>query len=294
MKRLLINATIFSFMFGFSTHAADMTYPVDGNHSTPVEFGSGWYLRGDIGYNVGGRQGRGTEFITSLGESLQYNYDDAMNLRIGFGYQLNSALRFEVDLETTMESEFANVFTIGYSGGAAFTNALGDADTVFFDEFGTVVGTASGVAFTGGIGAPILGEQTFTSNYSSQNLIFHGYYDLPQMGRFKPYVGAGAGMARVTYSETRENSDCEAPTGYVCGGSVSSHETNFTDTVWKPAYSLSVGTAYAIDDKLSLDVGYSFLSVNGGEKLSYDDGTAVDFDGFTTHQVRAGLRYQIW
>lgn len=286
-------------MSGFSANAADMSYPVS-EVSTPVEFGSGWYLRGDIGYNISGKQERGVEFVPIVGNGVVTDYQDAISLRAGFGYQINPSFRIEMDIENTLESEFANTVEIGHSGSVAFsqTGLFGGVlttvnDVAFFDAFGNHTGTAGGLTYTGPNG-PIIGSQTIESSYSSQNIMVHGYYDFARIGNFTPYVGAGAGLARITYSEKRENADCVSGGFYTCGSEVSSSEVDFTETVWKPAFSLSLGTAYALNENMSLDVGYSFLSVNGGQEIEYSNGAAIDQDGFNTHQVRAGLRYQIW
>ena len=48
-------STLLAFALALAGHAgmaADMDYPVRGTVDyTKVEYGSGWYLRGDIGYN---------------------------------------------------------------------------------------------------------------------------------------------------------------------------------------------------------------------------------------------------
>jgi len=306
MMRLLLNSTVIALLSGFSANAADMSYPVTNpQETTAVEFGSGWYLRGDIGYNLSGKQSRGSDFIPMIGNHVVTDYQDAVSFRAGFGFQLNPSFRLEMNLENTLESEFANTVEIGYSGsvGYSYDTTVGTGptavttthnDVAFFDAYGNHLGSRDGGTYTGPNG-PIIGQQTITASYSSQNFMVNGYYDMPQFGRFTPYVGAGAGLARITYSEKRENSDCADSGGYQCaGGQVSSAEVDYTKTSWKPAYSISVGTAYALNENLSLDVGYSFLSVAGGDTINYSDGAAIDENGFSTHQVRAGLRYQIW
>ena len=296
MTRYLVTGSLFLALSvsALQAQAADPTYPVD-RGQTNVEYGSGWYLRGDIGYNFGGEQKTGADFIPAIGEYLIYDYSDAISLRAGFGYQLNPHFRLEASIANKLDSEFRNTLAASYGGNRTIEmdDGLGGTvtETVYFDDTGTVTGTDLGL-YTNPTAPTINGTQRIDASYNSQTFLVNGYFDLPKMGRFTPYVGAGGGLARISYSETRVQ-NCVPGDGEVCNAG-DLIGTDYTSTFWSPAYSVSAGTAYQINERLSLDLGYSFLSVDDGPELNYDDGTAIDVDGYTVHQLTAGLRYQIW
>ena len=56
------------------------------------------------------------------------------------------------------------------------------------------------------------------------------------------------------------------------------------------------GASYCLTDKVKLDVGYRFSHINGGRMFELrlqPAGAGPGFDdGFNTHEVRGGLRYQ--
>ena len=86
---------------------------------TDVEFGSGWYIRGDITYNLDGRSGSGSSDITtSSGNrfSLQGDYDDAIGARIGGGYYVNPNFRLELSAEGIFNSQFSGIGQRSFGG----------------------------------------------------------------------------------------------------------------------------------------------------------------------------------
>lgn len=213
-------------MAPLAANAADYDPPIfveEAPEYVPVEVGSGWYLRGDIGYSA-------TETpydFTFLGE-------DTDNSRIfggvGMGYRFTDYFRGELNL--------------GFLSHDTWDAPAG----------------------------PILG--------SAENTVWSGmanvYADLGTVAGFTPYVGAGAGMV---YSRTKV--DVGLPFGF-----------SERDDQYKFAYSLNAGVAYQMTQNLLLDVGYQYLSA---PDLDY-----VDVDTFETksgvdyHQVKVGLRYELW
>ena len=57
------------------------------------------------------------------------------------------------------------------------------------------------------------------------------------------------------------------------------------------------GVAYDISKNFKLDVGYKYRSIDGGNMFGWDssdefgDGSHGNID---THEVRLGLRYELW
>lgn len=269
--------------------------PVFNPGSTPVEFGSGWYLRGDVGYTFDAEYSQGFGYSTAIGDFLRYDYADTVSFRGGFGYRVNSNIRLDVTLESVMDSEFEN--TIGRSFGGTRTVDVPDGlggtnpDVVYFNSAGTVLGTDNSL-YTGTTIVPITGTEVIEASYGAETLMFSGYLDMPKMGKITPYIGAGGGIARMTYNETRVRT-CEPSATETCNaGDVLG--VLIENVEWKPAYSLTAGTAVELNDKLSLDVGYTYQRIGHGDKLNYANGAGIDVNGFTTHSVKAGLRYEIW
>lgn len=309
---------------------------------TDVEFGSGWYLRGDITYNIRGRSAATAATLETPSGSFEVDadYDDSVGVRIGAGYYVSPNFRLEANVEGIFNSSFNGIRTRGFSGsrqvnisvetlgaqpGTPGTPAIVDPatgvtiipaipaippqppvfqdfpDTVFFDSNGNVTASNTGVfqAQVGNTAAPINGTEEIDAEYSATSFIVSGYYDLPTTGNFTPYVGAGVGVGRINYNESRTFT-CVADASETCGFPAGAQGEETTQTLvrneefWALAYQLSVGAAYRIDDNVSLDIGYSYTDYEGGDDLSYDDGTAIDDDGFAIHQVRAGIRYDIW
>lgn len=347
MKRFVLNSTVAAIALLTASSAFANDYnsgivsksPSEGY--TDVEFGSGWYLRGDITFNVRGNSEATSTILQSPNDSfaVDANYDDAVGARIGAGYYLTPNIRIEGNVEGILSSSFNGIRSRGYAGQrdvsvSIQTQAAQPAipgtpgvtdpitgvtigatpgipaqppvfenfpDTVFFNADGNVTGSNTGVyqANVGNTAPAINGTESIDAEYSATSFIVSGYYDLPTLGKFTPYVGAGVGLGRINYNETREftcvadaSETCRFPAG--TQGETTTQTLTRNEEFWALAYQLSAGAAYRVTDKLSVDVGYSYTDFEGGDDLSYDDGTAIDDDGFAIHQVRAGVRYDIW
>ncbi|MEM9277991.1 MAG: outer membrane beta-barrel protein [Pseudomonadota bacterium] len=248
---------------------------------TPVEFGSGWYLRGDISFNLEARQETSSQFINSLGATTEAEYEDVIGYRVGFGYILNPSIRLEVAAEQTFDSEFDGSIGVNLTGL----------------ELQTVGGVTGQVPVNN-----IFGVEVIEADYDATNIMFNGYYDLPKIGHFTPYVGAGVGLSRIEFNERRtltcipdSTQTCGPPAAGAQGARVDDVVILDTEEVtYQFAYQLSVGTAYELSENLDLDVGYSYFSTNDGAEISYSDGTAIETDAFSVHKINVGLRYELF
>jgi opacity protein-like surface antigen len=100
-----------------------------------------------------------------------------------------------------------------------------------------------------------------------------GFIDLGTVVGITPYVGAGIGIAHA-----RDRID-------IPGFELASNQYRF-------AYTLNAGAAYRMTDNLSLDVGYQFLN---SPRMRYAILDAPEMRrGIRHHQVRVGLRYELW
>lgn len=245
MKLALAAATLF--FPAASAFAADLI-PVYEAPEVPVEVGSGWYLRGDIGYGWGDKSGKISYNVNSggidyPGDTRHPDFKDNFNFGAGVGYRFTDYLRSDI----------------------------------------TVDGFRSRLSATDPWSA---GEVTGTADFSAISLMANGYVDLGTYSGFTPYVGAGLGYSYLNFSDLAT----VLPNG--------SQETISGSSDWRFTYALMAGVAYDITKNMKLDVGYKYRHINGGDMFN---GTASNGDIVTgsngdlsTHEVRVGLRYEIW
>jgi len=97
--------------------------------------------------------------------------------------------------------------------------------------------------------------------------LLNGYYDFNRHGAWNPFIGAGVGLAQVK----------------VDGGLSDGDDTGF-------AYQFKAGVSHPFNDRLTGEVAYRYLGVNGvefGNSLNRIDGD------FSTQAVTVGLRYKL-
>jgi opacity protein-like surface antigen len=224
--------------------AADYDPPIiidDMQEVVPVEVGSGWYLRGDVGYTFSGRtENRSGDFlgISAREENSQF-FGGA-----GFGYHFTDYFRTDLTAAFLRSEEFDVTVTdpsvLGLRGSGSIDTKMGYAMLTGYVDLGTVMG-------------------------------------------FTPYLGAGAG---VVYTRPKISGTIVDVDGSTFGGSYKEHDFSF-------AYTLNAGLAYKLTQNLSLDVGYQYLNSPDAEYFSVDSPSLYD-KGFDMHQVKVGLRYDLW
>jgi len=268
MKRLisLTTMTAISMLMASQAFATDYNSGVVTKAPSPeytdVEFGSGWYLRGDISYNVRGRSSTTFTTINTNSDAgilqAQGDYDDSVGVRVGFGNYISPNLRLEGNVEQIFDSNF-------------------DSNTAFSQTV----------------------TQRTNLTYNARSFFINGYFDLPSVAQFNPYIGGGVGLARLSYNYTQTFScnqaaqaPCITPAASLAPGESSTIVRN--SEVWEEGFQVGGGIGWQIDDHWTADLGYTYTSFGDGDPIEYDDGSAIDEDGFELHQVRLGLRYDIW
>jgi opacity protein-like surface antigen len=158
---------------------------------------------------------------------------------------------------------------------------------------------------------------TRSEDVSTQNHTFmlNAYYDLNRDGRFKPYIGAGIGLARrdVTRTTNETVNGCSAGSNTV-DATVNSCQFPFTTgtplelpgairnsyeerTGWGLAGSLMAGASYKLSERTSWDLGYRIMYQGGQVAVvsqSLGGFSSLNIGARLDHEVRTGLRFDIW
>ncbi len=292
-------AAALALAFAAPGHAADMdvVYADDANYATPAELGTGWYIRGDISYNLGGWRKFGTENDGPL------QYDTSIGDQIGFGggvgFQFNDSIRLELSADRLFGAKRSA------RERASSTNCPGMTWTEVYDEVRDTTTTFFAPDF---IGNCVRDSKT---EYQIYDVMASAYYDLPEFWGVRPYVSGGLGVGIVDWEISGNDFICtpaaeETGVRQFCvptdtsgaqpgiGQQYTNKGATSGSTDLELAWSVGLGASYALSKNMNFDLGYRYLSVNGGKKLTYANG-GPGFEGsFGVHQVRTGLRFNIW
>jgi len=242
----------------------------------PVEVGSGWYLRGDIGYNFGvdaqdsfdfrtfnpftGTYGSGTFDSASLGDGVTWS--------AGFGYNFTDMFRADFTVD-------------GFRSN--FDGATSSAAPCFSDP--ALLGTGC--------------RSEDESTAAVLSFMVNGYVDLGTYVGITPYVGGGLGYTYVDWGPLSDSLFC---TGPACPVGLLANSEHDGDQSWRFTYAAMVGLAYDVSTNLKVDLGYRYRRIEGGPMFAFDpgsiaagaSGTQTDDPGYSSHEVRIGLRYALW
>lgn len=229
----------------------------------PVELGTGWYLRGDIG------------FVSE--KPLQLNNEANLSAKrrnllgggFGFGYKFNNWLRADMTYD--------------------WRQTLGDNQSAFAP---CVTSSAGGVFTTANCSV------SHASKLKQHLYLANGYVDLGTWSGVTPYVGAGLGIANLGVSGSNNYLNAGvAPAGSIVDGvtgttysfdykhATAKHYYNF-------AYALMAGVTYDLNANSKVDIGYRYA--NAGRYLTYGPVSAVATrKTLDSHEVRVGVRYMI-
>jgi opacity protein-like surface antigen len=261
----------------------------------PVEVGSGWYIRGDVGFNFGGKHNSDEYDLAPV--HYDNNFRDAINAGVGVGYRFNDIFRADATLDRVFNSNFESSQLVAPQGPCNGTGEYIDLNSGFtyFDDFDIQNCIRKDAA-----------------SYNAWTMMANAYADLGTFNGFTPFIGAGVGAARVRWLEETGTITCAPVDPSVhqeaCSaqGTVAQPALNeiYTEqgvinsaTDWRLAYSVTAGFGYQLSQNLVLDTSYRFTSVGGGTgSIPYGatPGSSIAADGFGLHQVKMGLRYEIW
>ncbi len=172
-------------------YAADYDPPIYVDQApdyVPVEVGSGWYLRGDVGYAFSDPFEHQDNVIWPA-RQLHQRAGACFTGSIGMGYHFNDYLRVELN------------------GGILPTNKFG--------EHAKLAATCNGHDARG----PTAGNHQFGRRYTAvrsldnasnkgYSVMANGYVDLGTYVGITPYVGGGLGIAYTKYYKSIGARDC--------------------------------------------------------------------------------------
>ncbi|MDQ6437023.1 porin family protein [Mesorhizobium sp. LHD-90] len=268
---LLLAATLLP---SVSALAADYDPPViveAAEEYVPVEVGSGWYLRGDIGYIVSQDTGRYTYSVSDGVNSGSSSFDSAsldndFTFGAGVGYSFNEWFRAEATVDG---------FRSDFSGStSAAVPCSGDPALA-----GTGCRSKDG------------------TDMSAISVMANGYVDLGTYVGITPYLGAGLGFSYVSWSDLGSDYFCvdgaaACPSPAFVGSSSMGGESD-----WRFTYAFMAGAAYDLTKELKVDIGYRYKHIDGGDMFAWSsDGLSIkgkDSD-LQQHEIRVGLRYELW
>lgn len=174
---------------------------------------------------------------------------------------------FSIDAETENGPFFAG--TLGYGFGnfrveGEISYRKNDIDELEITQ-DAGVGVALGVGDLDGLVVDASGDARSLAFMAS------GFFDVPLRGGFKPYLGAGIGVANI------------AADASTLGVSIVDDD----DTVF--AYQLMAGIGYEVHPQIVFFSGYRYFAT---EDPGFTDAAGGDFDSeYQTHNIEVGFRY---
>lgn len=175
---------------------------------------------------------------------------------IGMASASNSDLTDSTVPGITIDIEYDSGLTLGAAIGYDYGTIRAEGELAYqkndFDK-----------ASLWGVDVPLSGDATATS------LLLNGYFDIENDSPVTPYITAGLGLAKI------EVNNLNVPGSGLPG-------TSDDDTVF--AYQIGAGLGYAINNRLTADVRYRYLT-------SSDPEFGTSEAEFASHNVTAGLRY---
>jgi len=254
--------------------AADYDPPIApaAEEYVPVEVGSGWYLRGDVGYALSTNTDPVTyrtydPTIGTYGNAVfdTSDLESQVSFGGGFGYRFSDWVRADATIDG-FRSKFSGTTS-------SITPCPGQAGTSCRSEDAASVSALSFMA--------------------------NGYVDLGTYIGITPYVGAGAGMSYLSWSNLNNTFYC---VGATCTGNPVGFVAHPGLQDWRFTYAFMAGAAYDLTKNLKVDVGYKYRNIDGGDMFGWDafsagtgaTGVQGSDQGLQQHEVRVGLRYELW
>ena len=282
----IVATAILSIAAGQPASAADLAAPYDpgfGASQQKVDFGTGWYIRGDVGFEEASVKRIGTgAAIAGAAPAILFdqatNHQNSYVFSGGGGYKLNDWFRFDAVGEIRKDLH-------GATTGAPLPCQIG------YIANSTL--TAETPVYSGGGCSP-----QSNSSLTRYDVLANAYVDLGTWSSVTPYVGVGAGAAfgrvgastswhmqnllpyQVTFSDALNSSI----TYY------NNWDRTYSSTYVNFAWALMAGVAIDVADHVKLDIGYRYF--NGGH-VTIQSGNGTSSTSLVSNEIRAGIRYMV-
>lgn len=231
---------------------------------TPVEYGTGWYIRGDLG--VGWSDNGVDTGIRGYDDNVSFQAPSSFS--IGAGTRINSIFRADV----------------------------------MFERFGEIESFSKSRVPCGGLTTGICTDVA-AANVTANGLMVNAYVDIPLSETFQPFIGGGIGFASMTWNSLNVLTACDGFEAADCAGAgVGTHVIGApiftTENAYRVMGNLQAGAGIRLNDKLTLDLGYRFSAIEG-DSFEYvaqpiQTRDSLDTGALINHEFRVGLRYEIW
>lgn len=241
----------------------------------PVQFGGNWYLRGYIGMANQSFKGLShplfddVAFAPPVFEWLDKGNFDAVPLfGVGVGYKVSDHVRFDLTGEYRGKSSFSAHDRYSLVDPPTYTGDPTDPDTGY-------------------------GTNDYTGRKSEWLFLANGYYDFSSWHGITPYVGAGVGASYNTIYGFHDDNILTGGQGNAGTG----HKLSF-------AWALHAGAGIQLTNNVTLDVGYSFVSLGDAQTGLFENvspslacggtgGTCypMTFKGLYSHDFKLGVRW---
>jgi opacity protein-like surface antigen len=261
----------------------------------PVEFGTGWYIRGSVGGAV-------QAMPDLLSDPNNVGFTQKLNwfVEAGAGYQFNQWFRTDATY-----TYYGNQPVNGYGANVDCITSLGP---ITDQTTGFLVGTMVNTNVCSTKESASLQKNLFLAN---------GYVDLGNYWGVTPYIGAGIGSAYLNASQTvnvlnpdgtpyRANlvlpNPASIPLNYTnpitgallnpqphINSGIQNWDYSQSTSKWNFAFALMAGFSYDISQNLKLDLGYRYVNFGSMTFRSLLD-SAFD-KNLSSQEVRLGLRY---
>lgn len=294
------------------------------NPSVAIKEGASWYIRGDIGYVFNDTPDLSTDDMYLAGirhEMDSVEIDNSYSIGGGIGYYFSHNLRGDITVdyrdEVTLRGSVRDNH-MRFQADTTDTDADGSEDSIDSNNNGIVEVYANGVYNddldgNGIVNSVVSGGIYYDPNnvdgalethipgdyeFSIQTTLYLAnlYYDFAPRFGLRPYVGVGIGFANHKINAGTVVDPCE------CEGVIESS----TDTTFAAA--VMVGGVYEWRKGVNVDLGYRFaylgetttgLATLTDDRLLGDGWTGTTsvtpkVEHLTSHDIRVGVRYDIW
>ena len=289
-----------------------LVFTDDANFAKPAELGSGWYIRGELGFNLNGNQDVSSYGNPALSTLYDNNYTDGMNYSASVGYRLSRFLRVDAGLGRLAGSDFSRSELMTEDDGNGirdFPTEVLPTDPNPCNGWGEFIDLGTGTTY---IGDDFITNcvQTDTAEYDVTFGMANVYVDLGTYRGFTPFIGGGVGIGRVSWRQELDAVDCvpradgvrlEGCRAYGVGDQPGPNEPYTQPGIvdsgvnYRLGYTVSAGVGYAVNPNVTVEALYRYMNF-GGPSLSSagTTGSMLADNGYGTHQVNLGLRYAIW